>query len=209
MSTAKIRVWDPFVRLFHWSLVTCFFIAYLSGEEESMVHIYSGYAVIGLVIARLVWGFIGSKYARFSRFFYSPASLTRYLKDFAAGRPEQSFPGMGSFEGWSDLVRSAVVFHGLPDPAAARMTRSELAAPGAGAELEVLDLDGLTLLPGLIDAHAHINGVSATPMSITATPRARRPSLSARAMGTEWERISRDTTTTGPLARSSSSSRSR
>ena len=88
MSTAKIRVWDPFVRLFHWSLVTCFFIAYLSGEEESMVHIYSGYAVIGLVLARLVWGFIGSKYARFSQFLYSPARLTRYLKDFTAGRPE-------------------------------------------------------------------------------------------------------------------------
>lgn len=88
MSTTKIRVWDPFVRLFHWSLVTCFFVAYLSGEEESMVHINSGYAVIGLVLARLVWGFIGSKYARFSQFLYSPGRLTRYLKDFTAGRPE-------------------------------------------------------------------------------------------------------------------------
>ncbi len=86
--SAKIRVWDPFVRVFHWSLVTCFFVAYLSGEEEGMVHIYSGYAVIGLVLARLVWGFIGTRYARFSAFLYAPASLIRYLKDFASGRPE-------------------------------------------------------------------------------------------------------------------------
>ena len=88
MSAEKIRVWDPFVRIFHWSLVTCFFIAYLSGEEESMVHIYSGYAVIGLVLARLVWGFIGTRYARFRQFLYTPASLIKYLKDLASGRPE-------------------------------------------------------------------------------------------------------------------------
>lgn len=87
MSASTIRVWDPIVRLFHWSLVACFFIAYLSGEEEGLLHIYSGYAVIALVATRLVWGFIGTKYARFSQFTYSPATVLSYLKEFASGRP--------------------------------------------------------------------------------------------------------------------------
>jgi cytochrome b len=87
MPASKIRVWDPFVRLFHWSLVTCFFIAYLSGEEESLVHIYSGYAVIVLILSRMIWGLIGTKYARFKQFTYSPARVMEYLKEFASGQP--------------------------------------------------------------------------------------------------------------------------
>jgi cytochrome b len=88
MSGSKIRVWDPFVRLFHWSLVISFFTAYLSGEEESLVHIYSGYVVIFLILSRLVWGFVGSRYARFSEFACSPASALEYLKALAAGHPK-------------------------------------------------------------------------------------------------------------------------
>ena len=87
MSASKICVWDRFIRLFHWSLVTCFIIAYLSGEEESLVHIYCGYAVIALVLSRIIWGFIGTKYARFKQFSYSPTSVLKYLKDFASGQP--------------------------------------------------------------------------------------------------------------------------
>ncbi len=64
------------------------------------------------------------------------AALTLLRAYAAAGRPPQDLPGMGSFEEWSALVRSAVVFHGLPDPASARMSRSQPGAPEAGAESE-------------------------------------------------------------------------
>ena len=98
-SEAKIRVWDPFVRVFHWSLVSFFFIAYVSGESESLVHIYSGYVVIALVSSRLIWGVIGTKYARFRQFAYPPAKLLEYLKQFAGGRP-QHYTGHNPAAAW-------------------------------------------------------------------------------------------------------------
>ena len=82
----EIRVWDPLVRIFHWSLVTAFAVAWLSGDEESPLHVYSGYAVIGLVLIRIAWGFVGTRYARFSDFVYRPATILAYAKDLLAGK---------------------------------------------------------------------------------------------------------------------------
>ncbi len=67
-----------------------------------------------------------------------PAALTLLRAYVAAGGPAQRLSGMGSFEGWSDLVRSAVVYHGLPDPGLARMTHPVRGASGLGVEGEVL-----------------------------------------------------------------------
>ena len=80
IRTNKIKVWDILIRVFHWSLVLAFVIGYLSGEEESDIHIYAGYTVLGLIIFRFVWGFIGSRYARFSSFVSAPADTLTYLK---------------------------------------------------------------------------------------------------------------------------------
>ena len=77
----EIKVWDPLVRVFHWSLVLVFIVAYLSGEEESDVHIYAGYIVMGLITFRLVWGFIGTRNARFSNFVTTPVTAISYLKN--------------------------------------------------------------------------------------------------------------------------------
>ncbi len=84
----EIRVWDPLVRIFHWSLVLAFTVAYFSGEEESDIHIYSGYVILGLLVFRLLWGFVGTRFARFSDFAYSPQAIIKYLKDMLAGNPK-------------------------------------------------------------------------------------------------------------------------
>ena len=81
MEQNHVKVWDPFVRVFHWSLVLTFTVAWLSGEELETLHAYAGYAVFGLVLLRLVWGFIGPRYARFSDFTYPPAVVKSFVKD--------------------------------------------------------------------------------------------------------------------------------
>jgi cytochrome b len=88
MMSNEIRVWDPLVRIFHWGLVLSFTIAYLSGDEESSLHIYSGYVVLGLIAFRVLWGLVGTRYARFSNFVYSPGTVIQYLKSLAAKKPK-------------------------------------------------------------------------------------------------------------------------
>lgn len=78
----KELVWDLFVRVFHWSLALSFTLAYLAAEYGyDEVHEWLGYFIALLVASRIVWGFIGSKYARFSSFIYP---ITGKLKHFKA-----------------------------------------------------------------------------------------------------------------------------
>jgi cytochrome b len=99
MTDHEVRVWDPLVRVFHWSLVAAFAIAWLSGDEESLLHIYSGYFIIGLVAFRVLWGFMGSRHARFGDFLYSPRRTLQYLKSLRSGTPEV-FLGHNPAGGW-------------------------------------------------------------------------------------------------------------
>ena len=87
-NNKAIPVWDIGVRLFHWLLVVSFIIAYASSEQESLIHIYSGYMVLALITFRLLWGFMGSKHARFSDFLYPPDKILSYLKSLISGNPE-------------------------------------------------------------------------------------------------------------------------
>jgi cytochrome b len=77
------------VRIFHWSLVASFTIAWLTGEQESRPHVLAGYAVIGLVLIRVVWGFVGTKYARFRDFVYPPSALLAYVREILAGKSKR------------------------------------------------------------------------------------------------------------------------
>ncbi len=80
-----IRVWDPLVRLFHWSLVLSFAVAWLSANSWEDVHMWTGFAAGGLVLLRVVWGFIGTPYARFSHFVHPPQRVIAYLQAVATG----------------------------------------------------------------------------------------------------------------------------
>lgn len=85
-SNGEIKVWDPLVRLFHWSLVIAFVTAYATGDEIEEVHVLAGYFIAGLVVFRLVWGFIGTQHARFSDFVFSPPTVIAYLKEMLVFR---------------------------------------------------------------------------------------------------------------------------
>lgn len=80
-AASTVRVWDPVVRIFHWSLVLAFVIAWASGDELQSLHETAGYAIAGLLAIRVVWGFIGTRHARFSDFIYRPSAVTGYLID--------------------------------------------------------------------------------------------------------------------------------
>jgi len=81
-------VWDRFVRVFHWTLVGCVLLNYFVLEAGDPPHEWTGYLAAALVVARLVWGFIGSRHARFSDFFPTPSRLWRHLRAVRSGHPE-------------------------------------------------------------------------------------------------------------------------
>jgi len=86
----KIKVWDAPVRVCHWLLVLTFAGAYLSAESERwrLLHVTLGYTLGGLVAFRLVWGLVGSRYARFASFIRGPAAVLAYLRSLWQGRPQ-------------------------------------------------------------------------------------------------------------------------
>jgi cytochrome b len=87
---SSILVWDVPVRVFHWLLVFCFVGAYLSAESERwrLVHVTLGYTMGGLLAFRVVWGLIGSRYARFTAFVRGPTAVLRYVRSLFSAHPE-------------------------------------------------------------------------------------------------------------------------
>lgn len=75
-----VKVWDLPTRLFHWLLVALFAFLIISGESDDLMeyHFYAGYLLTGLVVFRVLWGFAGTRYARFSSFKLSPKEACSY-----------------------------------------------------------------------------------------------------------------------------------
>jgi cytochrome b len=86
VKIAQVKIWDRFIRIFHWSLVVLFATAFYTRDKWEQIHIACGYAILALVLARIVWGFIGSAHARFSDFIFSPLTVMRFLFDTARFR---------------------------------------------------------------------------------------------------------------------------
>jgi len=80
------KIWDPFVRLFHWSVAAGFIANALLTDDDSKLHEWIGYAVLALVGLRILWGLVGPKRARFSSFFPTKTSVMEQLSDLATRR---------------------------------------------------------------------------------------------------------------------------
>lgn len=89
-----ILVWDVPARVFHWLLVLCFAGAWLTSESErlQMIHYAFGYSAVALVLFRLVWGFVGTKYARFTQFLRGPNEMAGHIKSVLSSH-QHSSPG--------------------------------------------------------------------------------------------------------------------
>ncbi|WP_455198297.1 cytochrome b/b6 domain-containing protein [Kaarinaea lacus] len=109
-NNRTVKVWDVAIRTFHWALVFTFTIAYLTGEEEGQLHAWIGYVVIGLIVFRLVWGVIGTKYGRFWNFIYSPSHTIAYARSLLSGHPKH-YLGHNPLGGW--MVIALFLFIGL------------------------------------------------------------------------------------------------
>jgi cytochrome b len=89
-AARRVLVWDAPVRVFHWLMVLSFAGAYLSAESERwrLLHVTLGYTMVGLVAFRIVWGFVGTRHARFANFVRGPAAIAGYVRGLMRGRPE-------------------------------------------------------------------------------------------------------------------------
>lgn len=81
MNDNHIKVWDPLVRFFHWGLVLAFIIVQATEDDFMTLHSWAGYFILALLTIRIFWGFVGTRYARFSDFIYSRKTIVQFLKD--------------------------------------------------------------------------------------------------------------------------------
>jgi len=80
-TSQRVRVWDPLVRIFHWTLAGGFATAFIVEDDLLGVHVWAGYLVLALIALRLVWGLIGTRHARFNDFVRKPSEILAYVRD--------------------------------------------------------------------------------------------------------------------------------
>ena len=144
---SKILVWDLPTRLFHWLLAGSFLGAFLTAESEYWrdIHVALGYTVVGLIGFRLLWGVVGSRYARFSSFAFAPSRVLAYLKSLLRGSP-QHYVGHNPAGSW---VIYGLLVLGLLTGASGYATYNEL----GGEWLEDLHEGAANSMLALVGVH--------------------------------------------------------
>lgn len=99
MMSTKVRVWDLPTRFFHWSLLVCVVALVTSaqfGGAAMVWHFRLGYAVLSLLLFRIIWGVVGGRWSRFASFLYSPAAILRYIKGHGQSKPSIGHNPLGA-----------------------------------------------------------------------------------------------------------------
>ncbi|MBT2129525.1 cytochrome b/b6 domain-containing protein [Aliiroseovarius lamellibrachiae] len=94
-GVSRVRIWDPALRVFHWALAAAVIVTWGLGKFGPAImtlHMYLGYAVIGLLAFRLIWGGVGPNPARFSHFLFGPKKTLAYAATLPKRRPSY-WPG--------------------------------------------------------------------------------------------------------------------
>lgn len=148
---ATVPVWDPLVRIGHWTLAVSVLVAYANGEHSGAWHERIGYVALAAAAIRIAWGFVGTAHARFGDFVPGPARLGAYARALLAGG-EPRHLGHNPLGGvWIVLMLALVVATGA----------SGWALSGNGDhEAEALEEIHEALAGGLLAAAAvHVAGV--------------------------------------------------
>lgn len=88
-SPQTIKVWDIFIRIFHWGLALSFLIAYITEDDFMFLHTNAGYSILGLISLRILWGFVGSQHARFKDFVYPFYVIKEFIKNTFIGKSKR------------------------------------------------------------------------------------------------------------------------
>jgi cytochrome b len=163
-SKGMVQVWDPLVRIFHWSLTFAYAVAYLSSEfgevgevgegggtSAGNLHANAGYVVMGLIAVRVVWGLIGTRHARFVDFLYGPIAIISYGIDLLLFRAKRTL-------GHSP-VGGAMVFALLIMLAIASGSGYAMTLPGYGEDSGFKDVHALAANLTLALVVLHVLGV--------------------------------------------------
>lgn len=88
---AEAKIWDPVVRIFHWTVAAAFLANHFVLEEGGDIHELAGYYILIAVGVRIIWGFVGTKNARFSDFFPTPSGIKEHISAMRSGQmPEEN-----------------------------------------------------------------------------------------------------------------------
>lgn len=153
-TARKVHVWDLPTRVFHWALLALVLVSWFTGEEENLalIHRLSGEAIAGLVVFRVIWGFVGGEYARFSSFIAGPDRIAAHLADMKSPAPRR-WLGHNPLGGAAVMAMlatiAAIVFTGLFNDG------EHNAGPFAGALGDIGEIHELLfrVLQGLVVIH--------------------------------------------------------